>query len=138
MCKGELVVRPKGFDYSSLEAQLAGQVRSTAERIRQKVKKTLDDLIDIGNDLKRIKDSLNHGQFGRWLQTEFGWTERTARNFMAVAEHFGKTEIISDLQIQPTAAYLLAAPSARTMPDKRPSTGRRLASGSRQRWRRSF
>ena len=31
---------------------------------------------------------------------------------MAVAEGFGKTETISDLTIQPTAAYLLAAPSA--------------------------
>jgi uncharacterized protein YecE (DUF72 family) len=36
-----------------------------------------------------------------------------AQNFMAVAEVFGpKTEIIADLAIQPTAAYLLAAPSA--------------------------
>ena len=30
---------------------------------------------------------------------------------MSVAERFGKTEIISDLQLAPTAAYLLAAPS---------------------------
>jgi hypothetical protein len=31
---------------------------------------------------------------------------------MAVAEGFGKRKLISDLQIDPTAAYLLAAPSA--------------------------
>ena len=30
---------------------------------------------------------------------------------MAVAEQFGKTATIADLPIQPTAAYLLAAPS---------------------------
>lgn len=36
-----------------------------------------------------------------------------AQNFMAVAQAFGpKSEIIADLTIQPTAAYLLASPSA--------------------------
>ncbi len=60
-----------------------------------------------------MKEALPHGGFGPWLRAEFGWTERTARNFMIVAERFGpKTEIISDLCIDPTAAYLLAAPSA--------------------------
>jgi hypothetical protein len=62
--------------------------------------------------LRAVKEALEHGQFGRWLHAEFGWTERLAQNFMTVAERFGaKSEIISDLQIQPTAAYLLAAPS---------------------------
>lgn len=35
-----------------------------------------------------------------------------ARNFMSVAKRFGpKSAIIADLPIEPTAAYLLAAPS---------------------------
>ncbi len=110
--KQPLTLRVAGFDYAPLAADLADRVRASAERIRAKVKRTLEDLIAIGADLCAVKASLSHGQFGRWLQAEFGWTERTARNFMAVAERFGKTEIISDLQIQPTAAYLLAAPSA--------------------------
>jgi hypothetical protein len=102
-----------GFDYSPLEAPVAQRLRTTAERIRERVKQTLADLIGVGNDLLAVKDALPHGQFGPWLRAEFGWTERTARNFMAVAEQFGpKTEIISDLAIAPTAAYLLAAPSA--------------------------
>jgi hypothetical protein len=109
--KGELVVI--GFNYDLLEAKIAEQARSSAERIRDKVKRTIEDIIEVGKDLLAVRDALPHGQFGPWLAAEFGWTERTARNFMAVAEHFGpKTEIISDLTIQPTAAYLLAAPSA--------------------------
>jgi hypothetical protein len=109
--KGELVV--VGFNYDLLEAKIAEQARSSAERIRDKVKRTIEDIIEVGNDLLAVREALPHGQFGPWLVAEFGWTERTARNFMAVAEHFGpKTEIISDLTIQPTAAYLLAAPSA--------------------------
>jgi hypothetical protein len=109
--KGELVV--VGFNYDLLEAKVAEQARSSAERIRQKVKKTLESIIEVGNDLVAVKEALPHGQFGPWLRAEFGWSERMAQNFMAVAGAFGpKTEIIADLAIQPTAAYLLAAPSA--------------------------
>jgi hypothetical protein len=92
--------------------EVAERVRSTAARIRERVKQTLEAIIEVGNDLLEVKKALPHGQFGQWLGLKCGWTECTARNFMAVAERFGpKTEIISDLTIQPTAAYLLAAPS---------------------------
>jgi hypothetical protein len=72
----------------------------------------LEDVIAVGDELLAAKARLPYGRFGPWLQAEFGWTERTARHFMAVAERFGpKAEIISELAIAPTAAYLLAAPS---------------------------
>jgi hypothetical protein len=107
--KGELVV--VGFNYDLLETKVADKLRTTAERIREKVKKTLEDIIAVGKDLLSVKEGLPHGQFGPWLKAEFGWGERMAQNFISVAERFGpKTEIISDLKIQPTAAYLLAAP----------------------------
>jgi hypothetical protein len=109
--KDELVV--VGYNYDLLEARVAEQVRSSAQRVRDKVKRTIEDIIEVGKDLLAVREALPHGQFSPWLAAEFGWTERTARNFMAVAERFGtKTEMISDLTIQPTAAYLLAAPSA--------------------------
>ena len=108
--KGELVV--VGFNYDILEATVAEQARSSADRIRERVKKTVEDIIEIGNDLLAVKDALPHGQFVPWLQAEFGWAERTARNFMSVADQFGKSANFADLPIQPSAAYLLAAPSA--------------------------
>lgn len=107
--KGELIV--VGFDYSPLEAQVAERVRSSTEAIRQQVRNTMESAIQIGQELLTVKEALPHGQFLPWLQAEFGWAERTARNFMAVDEQFGKSAIIADLPIQPTAAYLLAAPS---------------------------
>ena len=107
--KGELVV--VGFNYDLIEAKVAEQARSSAESIRQKVKKSIEDIIGIGNDLLAVKEALPHGQFVPWLQAEFGWAERTARNFMSVAEQFGKSANFADLPIQPSAAYLLAAPS---------------------------
>jgi hypothetical protein len=108
--KGELVVL--GFDYSPLDTKIAEKARSTADRIRERLTKTLEDLIEVGNDLLAIKEALPHGQFGPWLRAEFGWAERTARNFMSVAERFGKSARVAELTIDPTAAYLLAAASA--------------------------
>lgn len=106
-------VIPLGFDYAHIDRGVAERVRSSAARIRERVKKTLVTIIEVGDELCAVKRMLPHGDFGVWLRAEFGWTERTARNFMAVAERFGpKAEIISDLAISPTAAYLLAAPSA--------------------------
>jgi hypothetical protein len=122
--KGELVVVQPGFDYTPLATKTANKVKEAADRIRQTVKRTIEDIIAVGKDLVTVKETLPHGQFTPWLRAEFGWTERTARNFMAVAEQFGKTEMISDLKIEPTAAYLLAAPSA---PDEARETAVKLA-----------
>jgi hypothetical protein len=128
--KGELVVVESTFNYSPLEPAVAKKVHTAAEHIRETVKRTIEGIIQVGQDLLSVKEALPHGQFGPWLRAEFGWTERTARNFMAVAEAFGpKTEIISDLRIDPTAAYLLAAPSA---PDEaREAAVERAESGER-------
>ena len=110
--KGELVPVVAGFNYDQLESKVAEEVRSSADRIREKVKKTVEDIIDVGNDLLAVKEALGHGHFGPWLKAEFGWSERTAQNFMSVAEAFGaKSEKLAELPIQPSAAYLLAAPS---------------------------
>jgi hypothetical protein len=119
-----------GFCYELLESKVAERARSAALRIRQKVKKTLQSTIEIGNELLAVKSALPHGQFGPWLRAEFGWGGRMAQNLMAVAEAFGpKTEIIADLAIQPTAAYLLAAPSA---PDEARQVALRRAESGEQ------
>src|SRR5579875_1048550 len=126
--KGELVVI--GFNYDVLENKVADKVRNAADRIRERIKKTVEDIIEVGNDLLAVKETLPHGQFLPWLKAEFGWSERSAQNFMSVAEQF-KSAKIADLPIQPSAAYLLAAPS---IPDEAPlqqvqaySAGRRIA-----------
>ncbi len=112
--KGELVPVVVGFNYDLLEAKVAERVRSSADRIRERVKKTVEDIIEVGNDLLAVKEALEHGHFGPWLKAEFGWSERTAQNFMSVAERF-KSAKFAELPIQPSAAYLLAAP---TVPDE--------------------
>ena len=98
------------FDYAALDVQTARAVRVSTERIRQLVKRSLDDVVEIGAELISVKQTLPHGQFRPWLDSEFGWKERSARNFMNVAQRF-KSASVADLEMDLTATYLLAAPS---------------------------
>jgi len=88
------------------------------------VRNSLENIIEIGSELVAVKKVLSHGQSGKWLDVEFGWSERTAPNFMGVAQRFGKSANFADLPIQPSAAYLLAAPSA---PDEARRTALEMA-----------
>jgi hypothetical protein len=72
-------------------------------------RKTGEQIIEIGQLLIRIKQSLPHGLFGQWLEAAFGWSDRTAQKFMQVAETFGKTA--HSAVLPPSALYALASPS---------------------------
>lgn len=74
------------FDYSSLPANHSERVRELAVGIRAWMRRTAEELVAIGRDLIEVKETLPHGAFGSWLQAEFGWSDRTARRLMAVAE----------------------------------------------------
>jgi hypothetical protein len=74
-------------------------------------------IIEIGKELLAVKEARERGQFGPWLEAEFGWGDRIAQKFMRVAEKL-KTEKFALLAMQPSAVYLLTAPSAREALDK--------------------
>ena len=98
------------FDYSQLDTPTKVFVEQRTDEIRALGKRMATDIVGIGQRIIEIKARLGHGNFGRWLAYEFGWEERTARNFMSVARAF-KSETVSDLNIQARALYLLSAPS---------------------------
>ncbi len=127
----ELVPAEQGFDYASLAPAVAREVRNTTRQIRARVKRTIRDIIEVGIGLLAVQDALPYGQFGPYLRSEFGWTDRTARNFKAVAAWLSdRMEIVSELHLAPSAAYLLAgrsAPdSARQLALRRAQTGERI------------
>lgn len=99
------------FDYSAVDPETRDLLLQASEEITRRMKRSLEDIIAMGKRLLAIKTVLPHGQFGQWIKLEFGWTARTARNLMAVAHQFGETANFSDLNIESSAAYLLAAPS---------------------------
>jgi hypothetical protein len=85
-----------------------------AEAIRKNCKRTVSDTVDTGRRLIEVKrDHCAHGEWLPWLETEFGWTERTAQRFMIVADLAAKNDTVSDLDIPLRSLYALAAPSTK-------------------------
>ncbi|MEM7590591.1 MAG: DUF3102 domain-containing protein [Cyanobacteria bacterium P01_A01_bin.83] len=98
------------FDYSVFDEDLSAYLREKTTGIKQLVRRSGQDIIDIGQSLIDVKGKLEHGQFYLWLETEIGLNYRTANRFMSVAERF-KSEQLLDLDILPSALYELSAPS---------------------------
>ena len=102
----------QGFDYALIDPRLAQVLRGSAERIRQMMKRTIDSVVKTGLELREIKRTLPHRTFCGWLTAEFGWTRRSASRFMLVAGWLGgHGDMMSQLRMDPTAAYILTAPS---------------------------
>jgi hypothetical protein len=86
------------------------ELRRAADRIRSLVEKCCSNILAIGGELLVVKTLLDHGKFGKWIQSEFGWTQRTAQNYMRAAQAFGpKAKLISHLPV--TTIYKLATPT---------------------------
>ena len=79
--------------------------------IRHLHKRAIADVIEIGRHLTEAKVEAGHGHFGEWIEREFGWSDRTARNFMNAYALSLKSETVSDLKLPMRELYLLAAPS---------------------------
>ena len=101
---------PAAFSYETLPIEQATALQQSAERIRSLGRQQTEAIVEIGRELISAKERLPHGEFTAWLDAEFGMSDRTALNYMHLA-NWGqdKPEIISVLP--PTALYLLAAPS---------------------------
>lgn len=84
-------------------------LEARAERIRRLQADVQRGIIEIGFELIAAKKEIGHGGWADWLQKEFEWSVRTAQNFMAVAERFGKTKSISFLSTT-TLIKMLALP----------------------------
>ena len=89
------------------------EIDDARDRIKSRMAKTVQNIIEIGRDLVDVKEKLNHGDFQHWVRSELGISTRMAQIFMNVADRLGgKSEIISHLQ--PTAVYALAANQRQT------------------------
>ena len=80
---------PNAFRYGDLDPAAASAAQEAAGHIRSLLRTEVLTAIEIGRALLAIKDRLPHGQFGRWTEAEFGWTERTAQRYMRLSKAFG-------------------------------------------------
>ncbi len=99
------------FTYSGLSATAAAELEAATARIKARMARTVENIIEIGCDLTLVKERLGHGNFLAWIDAEFGMSDQTARNFMNVARRFSKFKTVLDLPMTQAALYLLAAPS---------------------------
>lgn len=99
----------KVFDYTSLDSEISQFVQQRTGEIRALMKRTAQDIIEIGQKLVGVKQKLGHGRFLDWIEAEFEWSYPTAARFIQVANCFSKEDQID--KFAPSALYLLAAPS---------------------------
>ncbi|KQT52186.1 MULTISPECIES: DUF3102 domain-containing protein [unclassified Aureimonas] len=97
------------FSYESVAVDVATEARQAAERINLRLRRTAEDVVEIGRDLTRMKERLPHGSFLPWISAEFGMSDQTARRFMQVTKVFAsKSNML--LNLDASALYELAAP----------------------------
>jgi len=107
-----LTLIPNTFDYSAFDADTASNLRAQASRIRTRIGKATQDLIDIGRDLLAAKKNLvDHGAFIKWVESEVGIVRRTAQAYMALAK-LADDKGAAIALLPPTTAHRLAAKSA--------------------------
>ncbi|MGA9379934.1 MAG: DUF3102 domain-containing protein [Phormidium sp.] len=99
----------KVFDYTMLDAETSLFIQKQTGEIRALMKRTAQDIIEIGQKLILVKEKLAHGRFLDWIAAEFEWSYPTAARFMQVANSFQKTYQID--KFAASALYVLAAPS---------------------------
>lgn len=100
------------FDYDSLETQQRSIVQQRTGEIRERLRRSAQDVWEIGQKLSDVRSRLQYGQFLSWIKAEFGWSQRTAYNFINVYETFGdRFANLAKVNIATSLLYQLASPS---------------------------
>ncbi|HHP7244071.1 MAG TPA: DUF3102 domain-containing protein [Elainellaceae cyanobacterium] len=102
------------FDYGILAPDQRFIVQQRTGQIREQLRRSAQDIWEIGQKLVEVRDCLKYGQFNTWLKAEFGWSRRTAYNFINVYETFQDSANLAQVDIATSVLYLLAAPSTPT------------------------
>ncbi len=99
------------FNYETVEAGNRTVIQQRTEEIKQRLRRAAQDIWEVGQKLVEVRSWLKHGQFEAWLKVEFGWSHRTAYNFISVYETFQDSANFAVIDVAASALYLLAAPS---------------------------
>jgi hypothetical protein len=99
------------FNYELLDPVQRATILQQTKEIKSRLRRAAQDIWEVGQKLVEVRSCLKHGQFEVWLRAEFGWSHRTAYNFINVYEAFGEAANFAKLDIAASALYLLAAPS---------------------------
>ncbi|MGB8702652.1 MAG: DUF3102 domain-containing protein [Thermosynechococcaceae cyanobacterium] len=98
------------FDYDTLNPIARQKVQDKTSELKSLIRRSAQDIVDIGQRLIEVRDELEYGNFRRWLKSEFSWSASTATKFIQVATQFSCVNF-TQLEIAASALYLLARPS---------------------------
>lgn len=98
------------FDYEDLDIEIRVIVQQRTSEIKNLMRRTSQEIIEMGQKLIDVKYQLGHGNFRSWLKAEFDWSVQTATRFIQVAENFQCSDL-TRCDIAASALYLLASPS---------------------------
>lgn len=96
---------------ADLDPEVSTFIQQHTTEIKERMRRSAQDVVEIGQRLIEVKERLGHGHFLEWIKTEFDWHRDTANKFMHVAEQFGTLEMSKFSTFAPSALYLLAASS---------------------------
>ena len=100
------------FNYNQFDESLANYLQQEATEIKTILKRTVENTLEMGRKLIKVKEILPYGQFKLWINKEIGLHHSTAIHFMRVWNTFGDCQkTISESGLSVTVLYMLAAPS---------------------------
>ena len=109
--RGNNIPDLNNFDYNILQSDRRTIVRQRTEEIKERLKRSAQDIWEIGQKLFEVRSELAYGNFDNWLKAEFGWSRRTAYNFIKVYEAFPERATVAQVSIAASALYQLSSPS---------------------------
>lgn len=98
------------FNYDSLPESVQDIARNAAASIKAKMKKSAQDIWEIGRELAMVKDAIDDGSWMRWLDAEFEMSSASARRFVSVYKAYPDASRLKNVQASATALYRLASP----------------------------
>jgi len=93
-------------DLIGAENNLPTDLDQLTVEIKFYVKAWGQNTIEIGKRLIAAKKLVEHGDWSKWLDENFNLSHNAANKFMKIAERFGKTKLISDLNSTQMIAIL--------------------------------
>ena len=110
--RGNNIPDSNNFDYNIIpQSDRRSIVRQRTEEIKERLKRSAQDIWEIGQKLFEVRSELAYGNFDSWLKAEFGWSRRTAYNFIKVYEAFPERATVAQVSIAASALYQLSSPS---------------------------
>lgn len=91
---------------------VANNIRRELIAFRDHLKRSIVHIEAAGRFLNRAKQLIGHGNWGAWLDENFGMSEETATNFRHVASFRDQHPEIDLSEFAPTIVYKITAPSA--------------------------